>query len=162
MGAAESGVWYAMTLAFEKGAKKAPDCSRPAPFAMNTWLVPTAADRLRAARDDTRVVTPPVDVRIGNDEITLLADLPGILRENIDIRLLPRYVEIIGKPAECPKARDPAAARAGMTGIDGPAREQIPVAPNGAQARLLDGVLEVRLPRQVLFSGRGPSRLPVR
>ena len=151
MDATQPPVWYAMTLAFEKAARRPQDGHFTTPFAMNTWLVPMSSGCLRDAREDARVVTPPVDVRIGNDEITLLADLPGILRENIDIRLLPRYVEIIGKPAGAP-----------LNNAEKPAREHIPVAPNGAQAYLRDGVLEVRLPRQVLFSGRGASRLPVR
>lgn len=161
MGDDEAGVWYALTLSIGNEGK-GPGCdSWDPPLEMNRWLRPKSPGWDRAARRDGRVVTPPVDVRIRKDEIELFADLPGIPRENIDIRVLPRHIEIVGIPAGGDEARD-SAVGAALKGPEWPGHEIYPAATRGARALLRDGVLELRVSRNALLSGSGGGPVPVR
>lgn len=161
MGDAESAVWYAMTLAVGNEARWPGGESWNPPLEMNRRLPQVTPAGHRAALSGGRVVTPPVDVRIHDDEITLFAEMPGIPPGNIGIRVMPRFIEIIGMPAGGDDGTDPAVAEALTARIDSPAPQKLPAAPGTAGARLRDGVLEVRLPRRALMSAIRPFRLPV-
>jgi HSP20 family molecular chaperone IbpA len=164
MGTAEKGVVYAMTLSFGKDGNGPKGEPWSPPIEMNRWLRPGGPGGSAAAGRHYRVETPPVDVRIGIDEIFLVADLPGVPRDRIDIRVLPRYIEIVGMPAdEAPAA--PGAIQfkdgADMAAVRNN-RPQSGGAPGGARARLRDGILELRVPRSAILSGNGSGPVPVR
>ena len=158
-----SRVWYAMTLQFDEAGRDRGQNPPTTPFSMNRWYVPPASQGGAGKGSDPNVVMPPVDVRFGKEEITLVAQMPGIPGENIDIRVLPSYIQIIGLPPDeagwvddykTIESRLPESRRGRrFTGA---------VPPRGARANLKDGVLELRLPRSMLLHGRTRSRIPVR
>ena len=164
MGDAEPGVWYALTLAIGDEGKRPRGDSWNPPIEMNRWLPPASPGTTPAGDRGQRVVTPPVDVRFGNEGLMLVAEMPGIPPDNIDIRVLPRYIEIIGAPAGESKPAAMVPSNEGRS-AGGRFREWHPpkdIALGGARARLRDGVLELRLPRNILLSGSVGSRIPVR
>jgi len=163
MGDAEAGVWYAMTLAIGNEGKAPRGDSWNPPIEMNRWLPPDALGRSTAGGRGLRVVTPPVDVRIGDDGIMLVADMPGIPPDNIDIRVMPGYIEIIGIPPEDdgPGTGPVPALYPGGPGALEKGRTGGGAMAGGARAMLRDGVLELRLPKDFVLSGGGRARIPV-
>jgi HSP20 family molecular chaperone IbpA len=164
MGDAESGVWYALTISIGNDGKQSRGDTWDPPLEMNRWLPPATHGGTGAARKDDRVVTPPVDVRIRDGELTLFAEMPGIPPDNIDIRVMPRFIEIIGIPAEPgggAQQEDRLMQRAIPPAAKQP-RHRDGGAPDGARARLRDGVLELRISKSAMLSGRGKVPVPLR
>jgi HSP20 family protein len=98
---------------------------------------------------------PPVDIREREDALVLVMDLPGLSREDIDLRVDGLALTIEGERK--PKDDDGRSVR-----VERPVgkfrrsfRLGAPVDPSGVKASYRDGVLEVRLPKV------GPSE-PVR
>jgi HSP20 family protein len=98
---------------------------------------------------DTRVMLPRVDVLEDNMGITLLADLPGVSKEQLELRvegdsLLIEGAVTPGTPEELrplyAEVRIPRYRRAFTL-----SRE---LDPSGIQANLKDGVLNLRIPKQ--------------
>ena len=155
--------WYALTLNFDEAGRDEGSQPHGYPFTMNGWFVPPASAGGASRTGDPNVVMPPVEVRIGREDIRVSVDLPGIPRENIDVRIHNRYIEIIGIPPEEGPIED------GKPGYEGLYPDYRPNRrasggrmPGDARARLRDGVLELWLPRDILLSGHGGARIPVR
>ena len=162
MGGAGAGVWYAMTLAVENDGRFAQGNDWNPPLEMNGWLSQAAPGESLAGDRGARVVTPAVDLRISNEGLLLVADMPGIPRDRIDIRVGPRYVEIIAKPPRDDWPDGPAdEGRPGQDAARGP-MAAVEAAQGGPKAQLRDGVLELRLPRKVLLDDNTRGRIPVR
>lgn len=164
MGDAEAGVWYAITLGIGSDAERRRDGHWDPPLEMNRRLSPNLTEPEEGILGDRRVVTPPVEVLINDEGMILVADMPGIPKDNIDIRVRARLVEIIGVP--------PGEEHRGPTGQPeqggrGHASGRMPNISSdhpfeGPHALLRGGILELRLPKRALLRGDGQDRIPVR
>jgi len=158
-----SGMMYAMTLGFDEAGRGNGSNPPVTPFSMNRPFSLPASKGGAAAMPTPDIVMPPVDIRIGRDEILLVAEMPGVKGENIDIRVLPKYIEITGTPHEWDDAtEDYQVLEAALPGSKRSRRYTGAAPPKGARARFRDGVLELRLPRRLVLPGRHMSRIPVR
>ena len=54
-------------------------------------------DRALATREETQFMSPPVDIYETEDGLTVLADLPGVTNEDVDIRVEDDLLTIKGK-----------------------------------------------------------------
>lgn len=65
--------------------------------------VPTTQNKSLSSREETRseerYVTPPVDIYENGDALIVTADLPGVSRENLDVRVENNLLTIRGKPS---------------------------------------------------------------
>lgn len=65
--------------------------------------VPTAQNKELSSREGTRseerYVTPPVDIYENGDALIVTADLPGVSKENLDVRVENNLLTIRGKPS---------------------------------------------------------------
>ncbi|HEX9145680.1 MAG TPA: Hsp20/alpha crystallin family protein [Candidatus Binatia bacterium] len=65
--------------------------------------VPTTQNKPLANREETRseerYVTPPVDIYENGDALIVTADLPGVAKENLDVRVENNLLTIRGKPS---------------------------------------------------------------
>jgi len=156
--------WYAMTLQFGEAGRDPGGQPHGSPFTMNSWYVPPASKGGAGKADDPHVILPPVDVRIGREDILLRADMPGIPKENIDIRIFPRYIEIIGTPPEDEDPGDEAilAVEGSHSKYRNTRGTHERAVPEGVRAKLVDGTLELRLPKEMVLCRRRISRIPVR
>jgi len=151
-----------MTIQFDEAGRG--DARRPqvTPFSMNRWLVPPASTDGPPRAAGLQVETPPVEVRIGPEDITLVAEMPGIRREDIDISVLPGAIKILGEPADDAQPADSGGKY--EQGMPNAGRIRLftgTAPPPGARARLINGVLELRLPRRMVLQGRMSARIPV-
>jgi len=111
----------------------------------------------RESLGEEAVWAPPVDILDQDDALVLLVDLPGLRREDIDLRIdrdsltlegeRPRSEPSSGLRLERPVGRFRRSFRIGL-----------PVDPGKATAVYRDGVLRIDLPRA---ARAGPSRLKV-
>lgn len=83
-------------------------------------------------------VLPPVDVRETADSYQIVVDLPGVARDDLDVRVEKSRLQIFGLR----RLADGRAVRYQRTFRLGPAVES-----GGIEARLQSGVLEVTLPK---------------
>jgi HSP20 family molecular chaperone IbpA len=158
-----SGMMYAMTLGFEEAGGDRGQSPPITPFSMNKFFVPPASTGGAAQRPATNIIMPPIDVRIGPDVINLAAEMPGIPGENIEIRVLPNRIEIIGEPPDEMHPGDDLQAFEERLPVSGRARRFTgAVPPRGARAKYKDGVLELRLPMRLVLPGGKISSIPVR
>ena len=96
------------------------------------------------------VRAPDVDIIDVGTEIHLVADLPGVKKEDIDIDLAPETVEISAESkAETEREQQPY-ARQERRYMAYKRRIQLPalVIPDKAKARFNNGVLEITMPRK--------------
>ncbi len=63
-----------------------------------------AGEKSLATRDETRYVAPPVDIFETEDAIVVIADLPGVSRDDVDIRVEDGILTIKGKATYSPPA----------------------------------------------------------
>jgi len=66
--------------------------------------VATTGEKSLATRDDTQYIAPPVDIFETEDALTVVADLPGVNRENVDIRVEDGILTIKGRAEYNPPA----------------------------------------------------------
>jgi len=96
------------------------------------------------------VRAPDVDIIDVGTEIHLVADLPGVKKEDIDINLTPDTIEISAESkAEIAREQQPYARRErGYMAYKRTMHLPAPVIPDKAKARFNNGVLEVTMPRK--------------
>lgn len=61
-------------------------------------------EKALATRDETRYVAPPVDIYETDDAIVVIADLPGVEKDDVDVRVEDDILTIKGKAAYSPPA----------------------------------------------------------
>ncbi|WP_054842739.1 Hsp20/alpha crystallin family protein [Vulcanisaeta distributa] len=100
---------------------------------------------------DPRLVTrePPVDIFDNGDSIVILADLPGVKKESIKVRVGSNYVEIMAEPQPLPTVGKVARVerlsnfriyrKVELGGV----RFKV----DGAKAMYRDGVLQIIIPK---------------
>jgi HSP20 family molecular chaperone IbpA len=96
------------------------------------------------------VRAPDVDIIDVGTEIHLVADLPGVKKEDIDLNLTPYIIEISAESkAEIEREQQPYARRErGYMAFKRTMHLPAPVIPDKAKARFNNGVLEVTMPRK--------------
>jgi len=57
----------------------------------------TPGEKSLATRDETRYIAPPVDIYETDDALTVVADLPGVDKDGVDIRVEDNVLTIKGK-----------------------------------------------------------------
>jgi len=69
---------------------------------MAETTVPAKDERtteVTATREDSRYLAPPVDICETNDGLTVVADLPGVEKSNVSIRVENGILTIEGRPS---------------------------------------------------------------
>ena len=64
----------------------------------------TTGEKSIATRDETIYIAPPVDIFETQDALTVVADLPGVSKDNVDIRVEDDVLTIKGRSNYSPKA----------------------------------------------------------
>jgi HSP20 family molecular chaperone IbpA len=96
-----------------------------------------------------RSVAPAVDVLEDPRGITLLADMPGVSRERLDVRLDGDTLAVEGSvDLETPDGMRPLWAEVNVPRYRRTFRLSRELDPGGIEATLKDGVLTLRIPRQ--------------
>lgn len=67
-------------------------------------MVNATGEKSLATRDDSLYIAPPVDIFETEDSLTVIADLPGVKREEVDIRVEDNILTIRGKSGYHPAA----------------------------------------------------------
>jgi HSP20 family protein len=64
----------------------------------------TKGEKSLATRDDTLYIAPPVDIFETDDALTVVADLPGVDKDAVDIRVEDSILTIKGRANYSPQA----------------------------------------------------------
>jgi HSP20 family protein len=98
------------------------------------------------------------DVVVDRGFIIVTADLPGYPSENVEVVVMPRYIEIIGWPPKSPPTGTFFVSERRHEVVRRTLRMPEEIVPARSVARLSGGVLEVKIPRLPLESG-WPGRI---
>jgi len=112
----------------------------------NQASVRATGEKPLATRDETRYIAPPVDIFETDDAIVVVADLPGVKSEEVDIRVEDNILTIRGKADYSP----PAAILRGDFSLQGYYRQfqlSDEVDQEKISAESKNGVLTIRLPK---------------
>jgi len=105
------------------------------------------------ALDQRPTLAPAVDIYENADEVLLVADLPGVDKESVDIRLEKGELTIEGKRRKAPEG---SALAAEYRGFDFRRAFLVPrgINPEGIAAEMANGVLRVHLPKAAALKPR--------
>lgn len=114
--------------------------------------VPTAPrERATASREETRsqerYVTPPVDIYENGDGLVVKADLPGVAKENLDVRVENGLLTIQTKPAQVTGSGSPVYREYELVNFFRQFELSDKVDQQKISADLKHGVLTLKLPR---------------
>jgi HSP20 family protein len=106
----------------------------------------TTGEKSLATRDDTRYMAPPVDIYETDDALVVVADLPGVNKDEVDIRIEDNVLTIRGRAEYKPQAH----TLRGEFNLEGYYR-QFQLSDEVDQGRISaetkNGVLTIRLPK---------------
>ena len=115
-----------------------------------TWDDPFWA-QLEDLEDDVRA--PPIDVQDQDDHFLIVAEMPGVPKEQVDIKVTENLVELSGENAlECDIDMMETAYlcnERATTNFHRKVPLPRPVVPEGAEASMKLGVLTLKLPKKV-------------
>lgn len=101
------------------------------------------------ARQDTQALTPRVDVLEDETGITLLADMPGVARESLEVKVENDSLLLEGAvSAETPQAMEPTYAEVRVPRYRRTFTLSRELDTSRIEAQLKDGVLKLRIPKQ--------------
>lgn len=112
----------------------------------NQASVRATGEKPLATREETRYIAPPVDIFETEDALVVVADLPGVKSEEVDIRVEDNILTIKGKADYSP----PAAILRGEFNLQGYYRQfqlSDEVDQEKISAESKNGVLTIRLPK---------------
>ncbi len=112
----------------------------------NQANVRPTGDKPLATRDETRYIAPPVDIYETDDALVVVADLPGVKSDEVDIRVEDNILTIKGKADYDP----PANILRGEFNLQGYYRQfqlSDEVDQGKISAESKNGVLTIRLPK---------------
>ncbi len=72
--------------------------------AENQATARTTGEKSLATREETRYIVPPVDIYETDDALTVVVDLPGVGKDNVDVRVEENVLTIKGTPDYEPPA----------------------------------------------------------
>lgn len=105
---------------------------------------PEAAERTR----DRRVYLPPTDIYETGDAVTVIADMPGVTRDAVNIELEQNVLTIHGKSRDhLPEDDSPAYQEYGIGDFERTFRLSDEIDRDNIEARLVHGVLTLTLPK---------------
>jgi HSP20 family protein len=124
----------------------------------DTRLTTTKTQPLATAAE-RRKTAPACDVYENDSEILLVADMPGVTQETLDVRLDRSELTLAARPA--PMDSSGTKLRSEYGGYDFERRFAVPdgIDANGIRAELQQGVLKLHLPKP---EGVEPRQIPVR
>ncbi len=100
------------------------------------------------ARRDTQAMTPRVDVLEDDTGITLIADMPGVSKDSLDIRVENDALSIEGAvSAATPEAMEASYAEVRIARYRRSFTLSRELDPSRIEAQMKDGVLRVRIPK---------------
>jgi HSP20 family protein len=112
--------------------------------------VPTTQNKPLSTREETRseerYVTPPVDIYENGDDLVVTADLPGVAKENLDVRVENNLLTMRGKPSHW-AAGDPIYREYELVSYFRQFELNEKVDQSRISAELQHGVLTLRLPK---------------
>lgn len=111
----------------------------------DTALKPVNDGAETAARSVT--ATPRADVLETEDEFLVLADMPGVKPEDVDIRFENGELTVLGRRTPCHAGKEPAVRVCATTTFYRAFRLTDHVAADRIAAELKDGVLTLHLPK---------------
>ena len=124
--------------------------------------VPTTQNKSLSSREETRseerYVTPPVDIYENGDALIVTADLPGVSKENLDVRVENNLLTIRGKPSHVASG-DPVYREYELASFFRQFELNEKVDQANISAELQHGVLTLRLPKA---QGAQPRQIEVR
>lgn len=124
--------------------------------------VPTTQNKPLSTREETRseerYVTPPVDIYENGDALIVTADLPGVAKENLDVRVENNLLTIRGKPSHLASG-DPIYREYELASFFRQFELNEKVDQLNISAELQHGVLTLRLPKAQEVK---PRRIEVR
>jgi HSP20 family protein len=97
-------------------------------------------------RSQERYVTPPVDIYENGDDLVVMADLPGVAKENLDVRVENNLLTIRGKPSHL-DAGDPIYREYELVNFFRQFELNEKVDQSKISAELQHGILTLRLPK---------------
>ena len=97
-------------------------------------------------RSEERYVTPPVDIYESGDALIVTADLPGVAKENLDVRVENNLLTIRGKPSHLASG-DPIYREYELASFFRQFELNEKVDQANISAELQHGVLTLRLPK---------------
>jgi HSP20 family protein len=119
-----------------------------------------AGDVQARSREAEMVLRPPVDIFEDGDGITLVADMPGVSREGLNIRVDKDALLVEGDAAvEMPEGMDALHADVRATRYRRSFALSSELDTDGIDASIKDGVLSVRIPKRAEVR---PRRIEVR
>ncbi len=114
--------------------------------AENQAAARTSGEKSLATREETRYIVPPVDIYETDDALTVVVDLPGVGKDNVDVRVEENVLTIKGNADYEP----PANLLLGEFNIQGYYR-QFQLSDEVNQGRISaeskNGVLTIHLPK---------------
>ncbi len=113
-------------------------------FLWRPSLLPPMAVGIEGAR------LSPVDIKDTGKEFVLIAELPGVKKENLEIDMAGDYVEIKARAKEEKEEKDEGYYHRERASSSWYRRVPLPeeILPDMAEAELKDGVLEIRAPKK--------------
>jgi HSP20 family protein len=108
--------------------------------------VRTTGEKSLATRDDTRYMAPPVDIYETEDALTVVADLPGVNKGEVDIRVEDNILTIKGK-ADYKPAANVVRGEFNLQGYYRQFQLSDEVDQNKISAESKNGVLTIHLPK---------------
>ncbi len=109
-------------------------------------VTPDAPARYEETRQEERFLTPPVDIFENENELTVLADLPGVSKENLNVRVEDNILTIEAKPDKNGKG-DSLYREFELATFYRQFQLTETVSREGIDAELKSGVLTLRLPK---------------
>ncbi len=103
--------------------------------------------RAPATREPERYLTPAVDIYETDDALVVVADMPGVGKEDVDVRLEDDVLSIMGKVSH-PQRANPTYEEYGLLNYHREFRLDEEVDRENIKAELKQGVLTLTLPKK--------------
>jgi HSP20 family protein len=112
----------------------------------NVRTVTSSAGKTLATRDETLYIAPPVDIFETEDALTVVVDLPGVSKDDVDIRIEDNALTIKGK-SQYAMSGHAIREEFGLQGYYRQFRLSDEVDQNKIAAETKNGVLTIALPK---------------
>ena len=112
---------------------------------MQTTMEPETRTQPPVTRDERRHVTPPVDIYETEDGLTVIADLPGVEKDGLNVHVDEDVLTIEGRVYR--QEKTPTVAEFGLADYFRQFRLSEMIDPGRISAELRHGVLTIQLPK---------------